>query len=171
MAWGPAGAARGREGADAAQRRTGAVAAGAALGSNRQGVPLRDRRGHSVPRRSLQRTLAAPHLSLHVRARVHGWVSVLLRHRGWLRRLRRPPRESRRHALRGVAGSARETAGVQAAHGLELPLGVFVRQRLQLRLPGGGHQGAVRSEEHTSELQSLAYLVCRLLLEKKKKKK
>src|SRR5687767_15745507 len=28
---------------------------------------------------------------------------------------------------------------------------------------------AARSEEHTSELQSLAYLVCRLLLEKKKK--
>src|SRR3982750_5020445 len=26
----------------------------------------------------------------------------------------------------------------------------------------------IRSEEHTSELQSLAYLVCRLLLEKKK---
>src|SRR3989441_3146814 len=31
---------------------------------------------------------------------------------------------------------------------------------------GDGHH---RSEEHTSELQSLAYLVCRLLLEKKKK--
>src|SRR3989441_7835596 len=31
--------------------------------------------------------------------------------------------------------------------------------------------GGIRSEEHTSELQSLAYLVCRLLLEKKKKKK
>src|SRR2546425_7874926 len=30
--------------------------------------------------------------------------------------------------------------------------------------------GAGRSEEHTSELQSLAYLVCRLLLEKKKYK-
>src|SRR2546425_7463708 len=29
--------------------------------------------------------------------------------------------------------------------------------------------GVERSEEHTSELQSLAYLVCRLLLEKKKK--
>src|SRR5205823_9698156 len=29
---------------------------------------------------------------------------------------------------------------------------------------------ATRSEEHTSELRSLAYLVCRLLLEKKKKK-
>src|SRR2546423_4800253 len=28
---------------------------------------------------------------------------------------------------------------------------------------------SLRSEEHTSELQSLAYLVCRLLLEKKKK--
>src|SRR2546425_2010484 len=29
----------------------------------------------------------------------------------------------------------------------------------------------IRSEEHTSELQSLAYLVCRLLLEKKKKER
>src|SRR3712207_7254382 len=29
-------------------------------------------------------------------------------------------------------------------------------------------QGEVRSEEHTSELQSRQYLVCRLLLEKKK---
>src|SRR5687767_15818407 len=33
------------------------------------------------------------------------------------------------------------------------------------------NRGRVRSEEHTSELQSLAYLVCRLLLEKKKKNK
>src|SRR5205823_12996367 len=32
----------------------------------------------------------------------------------------------------------------------------------------GPSVGAGRSEEHTSELQSLAYLVCRLLLEKKK---
>src|SRR2546425_3921763 len=32
------------------------------------------------------------------------------------------------------------------------------------------NRGIARSEEHTSELQSLAYLVCRLLLEKKKKK-
>src|SRR2546425_3690343 len=34
------------------------------------------------------------------------------------------------------------------------------------RISDGLH--ASRSEEHTSELQSLAYLVCRLLLEKKK---
>src|SRR2546425_4617349 len=34
---------------------------------------------------------------------------------------------------------------------------------------GRGHAQDDRSEEHTSELQSLAYLVCRLLLEKKKK--
>src|SRR2546425_4690143 len=33
----------------------------------------------------------------------------------------------------------------------------------------GQSSGPLRSEEHTSELQSLAYLVCRLLLEKKKK--
>src|SRR3712207_8203520 len=38
---------------------------------------------------------------------------------------------------------------------------------------GQGHHaaGAGRSEEHTSELQSRQYLVCRLLLEKKKKQK
>src|SRR2546422_10247676 len=35
------------------------------------------------------------------------------------------------------------------------------------REPGGGRS---RSEEHTSELQSRLHLVCRLLLEKKKKK-
>src|SRR5229473_5579124 len=34
---------------------------------------------------------------------------------------------------------------------------------------GYGVTFKLRSEEHTSELQSLAYLVCRLLLEKKKK--
>src|SRR5205823_12346167 len=33
----------------------------------------------------------------------------------------------------------------------------------------GSDNAEFRSEEHTSELQSLAYLVCRLLLEKKKK--
>src|SRR5437762_3408532 len=37
--------------------------------------------------------------------------------------------------------------------------------RVQLSDPGAG----LRSEEHTSELQSPMYLVCRLLLEKKKK--
>src|SRR3712207_6975596 len=36
---------------------------------------------------------------------------------------------------------------------------------------GRGASGNRRSEEHTSELQSRQYLVCRLLLEKKKKKK
>src|SRR5437762_6241595 len=36
------------------------------------------------------------------------------------------------------------------------------------RLVGGPHLGHGRSEEHTSELQSPMYLVCRLLLEKKK---
>src|SRR5205814_3571399 len=35
----------------------------------------------------------------------------------------------------------------------------------------GKRQPVSRSEEHTSELQSLRHLVCRLLLEKKKKKK
>src|SRR2546425_9464417 len=39
------------------------------------------------------------------------------------------------------------------------------------RRTGSSPAGAWRSEEHTSELQSLAYLVCRLLLEKKKQTK
>src|SRR2546425_3136212 len=37
------------------------------------------------------------------------------------------------------------------------------------KVPRPKTYGAIRSEEHTSELQSLAYLVCRLLLEKKNK--
>src|SRR2546425_1688622 len=46
------------------------------------------------------------------------------------------------------------------------------RQGDALPLPtrgGGRPRDPERSEEHTSELQSLAYLVCRLLLEKKKR--
>src|SRR2546422_6751318 len=37
------------------------------------------------------------------------------------------------------------------------------------RWPGPERHGVARSEEHTSELQSRLHLVCRLLLEKKKK--
>src|SRR2546425_6207684 len=55
---------------------------------------------------------------------------------------------------------------------LERPTGI---QRLHLRKHLDLGELATedvyrRSEEHTSELQSLAYLVCRLLLEKKKNK-
>src|SRR5256885_2793994 len=42
--------------------------------------------------------------------------------------------------------------------------------RFRQRRPAGPATGAARSEEHTSELQSPCNLVCRLLLEKKKKK-
>ena len=56
--------------------------------------------------------------------------------------VRRPPRQPRRHALGGLAGAAREAAGVQAADGVDVPLGVLVRQRLQLRLRRPGHRGA-----------------------------
>ena len=67
---------------------------GTALGSHQQAVPLRDRRGCSIPRRSLQRTLAVAHLSLYVRSRLHSRVSSLLGERGRLQRLRRPPCQS-----------------------------------------------------------------------------
>src|SRR2546425_7687574 len=53
-----------------------------------------------------------------------------------------------------IAGMRSEDFSVQLADGI---------------LTIGGERKVRRSEEHTSELQSLAYLVCRLLLEKKKK--
>src|SRR5688572_31315336 len=43
-------------------------------------------------------------------------------------------------------------------------------ERAQRRWPFEAIQRRLRSEEHTSELQSQSNLVCRLLLEKKKKK-
>src|SRR5437763_512928 len=43
-----------------------------------------------------------------------------------------------------------------------------VRRYFRVVLPDGGTRMLARSEEHTSELQSPMYLVCRLLLEKKK---
>src|SRR2546422_6552795 len=47
----------------------------------------------------------------------------------------------------------------------------FLAANLALTFAEGGHRTLlVRSEEHTSELQSRLHLVCRLLLEKKKKK-
>src|SRR3712207_7840479 len=46
--------------------------------------------------------------------------------------------------------------------------GVSVGKIRGKRKAGRGNKTIVRSEEHTSELQSRQYLVCRLLLEKKK---
>src|SRR2546425_9422590 len=70
--------------------------------------------------------------------------------------------------MRGTEGAAaarvRAFAERVAAH-LALPLEFWDE-----RLTTGAAERA-RSEEHTSELQSLAYLVCRLLLEKKKTNK
>src|SRR5687767_15289258 len=91
--------------------------------------------------------------------------------------IRRPPR-STLFPYTTLFRSGRDPAGervdlllterrvvlVRRARGVDVP-----RRHLALRrLEHDVHP--VRSEEHTSELQSLAYLVCRLLLEKKKKK-
>src|SRR3712207_8640570 len=82
-------------------------------------------------------------------------------------------------ALRGVAGlvaggePALPLLGGTVGEGV-LVDGAAAQVLLDEVVPdaGRGIQGAVdRSEEHTSELQSRQYLVCRLLLEKKKKKK
>src|SRR3989441_6775559 len=74
--------------------------------------------------------------------------------------IRRPPRST----LFPYTTLFRSLGGVEAVHlGQELVQGL-------LALVVAADEAA-RSEEHTSELQSLAYLVCRLLLEKKKKQK
>src|SRR2546423_7675653 len=76
--------------------------------------------------------------------------------------IRRPPRSTLfpyTTLFRSRRGTIRERAGSELAVRVVAPA---------VGGPTGRHGGA-RSEEHTSELQSLAYLVCRLLLEKKKK--
>src|SRR5439155_1945619 len=55
--------------------------------------------------------------------------------------------------------------------GVDGPLGVGVEDRHVRRGAGREAPAPQRSEEHTSELQSRGHLVCRLLLEKKKKNK
>src|SRR2546425_5097765 len=61
------------------------------------------------------------------------------------------------HGMGLFAGESYPTASDIGRRGLYLPSST-------------GLTDDERSEEHTSELQSLAYLVCRLLLEKKKNK-
>src|SRR5687767_15702215 len=65
-----------------------------------------------------------------------------------------------------------ETPGMAGGLGLDLmpPDTEEPLPLLDLEAAGLGRLD-IRSEEHTSELQSLAYLVCRLLLEKKKTNK
>src|SRR2546425_7646808 len=92
--------------------------------------------------------------------------------------IRRPPRStlfpyttlfrSRPHPERPDAGQALGRAHVEIRPRHRQPgdaLPVAFRAG-----PRGRVRHLSRSEEHTSELQSLAYLVCRLLLEKKKKR-
>src|SRR2546425_3343544 len=75
--------------------------------------------------------------------------------------------------LAGPPVEAHWSGAIPPASTAEAPLRVVA----DAPLPGSASrfdyqslEPASRSEEHTSELQSLAYLVCRLLLEKKKKK-
>src|SRR3989442_4642946 len=52
---------------------------------------------------------------------------------------------------------------------LSAPGSTFDLTKPQFLVPGSAKSNVLRSEEHTSELQSRPHLVCRLLLEKKKR--
>src|SRR5438045_5284639 len=82
---------------------------------------------------------------------------------------------TRRSSDLGSLGTRRTLLQIPGEDGLPDGLTVDADGCIWLALWGGGEvrritpEGAVvRSEEHTSELQSLRHLVCRLLLEKKK---
>src|SRR5262245_65086177 len=78
-------------------------------------------------------------------------------------RLRRPP--ARRLALRIERRSVPAAGRRRQRHGSAPAAGVVARSAHE-----GNLAWLTRSEEHTSELQSLRHLVCRLLLEKNKEK-
>src|SRR2546425_8771675 len=89
--------------------------------------------------------------------------------------IRRPPRSTLfpyTTLFRSVASNLREITDEVLAT-LTPREEKVIKMRFGLGTTGSEHTleevGQHRSEEHTSELQSLAYLVCRLLLEKKKK--
>src|SRR3712207_7083865 len=83
--------------------------------------------------------------------------------------IRRPPRSTLfpyTTLFRSLATSEEEAAKVA-----EVLASLRAGGERPYEIPVGGSSGVgvLRSEEHTSELQSRQYLVCRLLLEKKKK--
>src|SRR2546425_9477573 len=87
--------------------------------------------------------------------------------------IRRPPRSTlfpytTLFRSRDSVGLAVAPCGEIFAHQLGVEPGALDRGDIII-LDSQPDCGLQRSEEHTSELQSLAYLVCRLLLEKKKK--
>src|SRR3712207_7667807 len=71
-----------------------------------------------------------------------------------------------------VGGSVAEALGTPTDVLVDYTKADVVKQNVMTAIKRGVHVviGSSRSEEHTSELQSRQYLVCRLLLEKKKKK-
>src|SRR5436853_1846480 len=73
------------------------------------------------------------------------------------------------HPLRGQRGQAHQPGQEEERRDVigHAPPRRVVAPPVELELH---HHPPQRSEEHTSELQSLRHLVCRLLLEKKKKK-
>ncbi len=66
-------------------------------------------------------TLAAARLPLHVRPRLHRRMPVLLGDRRRLQRLRGPPRQPRRHALRGLAGPVAKLSAYRQRMGWSFP--------------------------------------------------
>src|SRR2546422_1113905 len=69
-----------------------------------------------------------------------------------------------------AGGTLARLAGTVAERARTRPAGSYTAQLLEAGVAKIAQKVGERSEEHTSELQSRLHLVCRLLLEKKKKK-
>src|SRR2546430_9688121 len=84
--------------------------------------------------------------------------------------IRRPPR-STLFPYTTLFRSVVKTHELLVRRGIVVPERTLHRYALEVCDVGRGRRGTTlrRSEEHTSELQSQSNLVCRLLLEKKKK--
>src|SRR3712207_7496059 len=86
--------------------------------------------------------------------------------------IRRPPRSTLfpyTTLFRSAGGRGQPVPRRDREHPAEVP-GKAAAGGGDGAVRAGGQLAGARSEEHTSELQSRQYLVCRLLLEKKKQK-
>src|SRR5579859_1638014 len=138
-------------------------AARAALGARRKSLRVRGRIGSHLPRADVRRARTARRVSRYVQPG-HGRSAHHVDHRrgvlfvfvldGQLQRHHRPPEPPRHHDGRRLPGALRDVGGLQAAHGLVVPVVLLGRQRLQLRLSRVVYPGRTREWQAGLQLRA-----------------